>query len=348
MEAALQEAVDTGSLKLPLIVVDFSKAELPEPVGKLTSLQLPHRFADAILRDCEHGGKRFRESAVAKGLNSATPLNATPLFELCPTALVFGAWDSTGPKGGLGTKFERAIVSETTGFGADYGVKTSSRIDPLITKTKGIVIYRKGDGWTLDPEAADKDPKTKKPIEIGKGDKSGKASAVNLGNVTPTSSMYAKVVAGNDAPGGVTIEYAEQITTLSLICLRRLRFPVAKPTPDQAAANAAAQTVLAALGLCAATLAFESGMGLRSRCLLWPEGPMSWELLAKPGEKPQEFTLTGAEAVDLLKSAAANAKSAGVDWRETPLALTPSVELVKLVKLSQEQAKKSGAGTEGD
>lgn len=125
MEAALQEAVDSGPLKLPLIVVDFSKAVLPEPVGKLTSLQLPHRFADAILRDSEHDGKRFRESDVAKGLNAATPLNATPLFELCPTALVFGAWDSTGPKGGLGTKFERAMVSEAVGFGADYGVKTT-------------------------------------------------------------------------------------------------------------------------------------------------------------------------------------------------------------------------------
>lgn len=342
MEQALQDAVDAGTLKLPLIVVDFSKAKLPEPVGRLTSLQLPHRFADAILRDSEHGGKRFRESDAAKGLNAATPLNATPLYELCPTALVFGAWDSTGPKGGLGTKFERALVSEAVGIGANYGVKTSSRIDPLITKTKGIVLYKKGAGWTLNPDEADKDPKSKKPIELGKGEKAGKVSASNLGNVTPSTSKYARVEEGNDTPGGVTIDYAEQITTLSLICLRRLRFPVTKPAPTQSAANSAAQTVLAALALYAATAAFESGLGLRSRCLLWPEEPMLWELLAKPGEAPQPFALTAAESLALLKEAVNAAKAAGVTWREEPLELTPNVELVKLVAFSQEQSKSAG------
>ena len=29
----------------------------------------------------------------------------TSLFGLCPAALVFGLWDSTGPRGGLGAKF---------------------------------------------------------------------------------------------------------------------------------------------------------------------------------------------------------------------------------------------------
>jgi len=29
-----------------------------------------------------------------------------------PTALIFGAWNSTGEGGGLGAKFPRAIVSE--------------------------------------------------------------------------------------------------------------------------------------------------------------------------------------------------------------------------------------------
>ena len=51
-------------------------------------------------------------------------------LEICPTALVFGMWDSTGPKGGL-SQFERAMVAEVVGIDAVYGVKTSSRIDPL-------------------------------------------------------------------------------------------------------------------------------------------------------------------------------------------------------------------------
>lgn len=320
MEQALQDAVDAGTMKMPLIVVDFAKSVLPEPVGRLTSLQLPHRFADAILRDSEHGGKRFRDSDVAKGLNAATPLNATPLYELCPTALVFGAWDSTGPKGGLGAKFERALVSEAVGIGASISKEHKNRgirRDPL-EASRAVPLIRNADkSWTVAT-----DPKKK-------------------GVIRPSEVNHGSVPFDNDN-AGVTIEHAEQITTLSLICLRRLRFPVAKPTPSQAAANAAAQTVLAALGLYAATAAFESGLGLRSRCLLWPEEAMSWELLAKPGEAPQPFVLTAAEGLALLTEAVAAAKAAGVVWREEQLVLTPTAELVKLVALSQEQSKSSG------
>jgi CRISPR-associated protein Csb1 len=144
---------------------------------------------------------------------------------------------------------------------------------------------------------------------------------------------------------GVTIEFAEQMTTLSLIALRRLRFPIdGKPTTP--AVNAAGQAVLTALGLCAATLAFENGMGLRSRCLLWPEGPMTWELLARPGESPKSFTVTANDAKKLLAETVAGAKTAGLAWRTERLTLKPSAELVKLVRLSQEQAVKSGAQAE--
>jgi CRISPR-associated protein Csb1 len=155
MEQALQDAVDTGAITLPVVEVDFAEAALVEPVGKVTSLQAPHRLADAILRDSEYDNRPFRDSEIAKSLNRATSLNATPLYSLCPTALVFGMWDSTGPKGGLGAKFERAIVSEVIGIGAEFGVRTASRIDPIITKTKGIVLYRTPDGrWTLDESKA--------------------------------------------------------------------------------------------------------------------------------------------------------------------------------------------------
>ena len=61
MEEALQQAVDDGRITLPVIEVDFTsffpgedKTEdmrLLDPVGTITSLQAPHRIADAILRD---------------------------------------------------------------------------------------------------------------------------------------------------------------------------------------------------------------------------------------------------------------------------------------------------------
>lgn len=345
MELAIQEAVDGGRIELPLIEVDFSEhgptgdveadiaaGRLVDEVGKITSLQVPHRLADAILRDSELDGRPFRQSSKGKTLNTVSLSQATPLLELCPTALVFGMWDSTGPKGGLGAKFERAMVSEVVAIGAELGVKTQSRIDPLIAKTTGAALYKAKDGgWTLSEASAAIDPKTKKAIRYGKD---GKASEANLGNVTPTI-----------APGGVTIEYAEQTTTLSLICLRRLRFPLnGQATPE---ADAAARTLLAALGLCAATLAFESGMGLRSRCLLWPEGAMEWELLERPGQEPRSFTLTGDEAIALLGQAAEVARAAGLPWPAEPLSLKPSANLLGLVRRSQQLATQEESG-EGD
>ena len=68
--------------------------------------------------------------------------NATALFKVCPTGLVFGLWDSTGPKGGLGAKFQRALVSEIVGINAANGAKTASRIDPLNIAKDAAVLYK--------------------------------------------------------------------------------------------------------------------------------------------------------------------------------------------------------------
>jgi CRISPR-associated protein Csb1 len=349
-------------------------------------------LADAILRDSEYeeekdGAKTkvpFRSSRPGKTLNSASQMNALPVYQYCPTALLFGMWDSTGPKGGLGAKFERAFVSEVIGVNANFGIKTASRIDPLIGATKGIVLYQHQDKervWTLDPESAAKDA-SGNPIKLGKKDP-GKVSNSNLGNVTPGFAKYGKGAEGYDpmqarnaymnyqvsedgrqasvqsivelerpkvqpergiAPGGVTIDHAEQLTTISLIALRSLRFPIADAA-KQSVANNAAQTVLASLGLCAATLAFENGMGLRSRCLLWPETTMDWELLEKPGADPVKFTITSEDAMKLLADAVEKAKEAGITWEENPVKLTPGKELVKLVRLSQLEAIKSDGET---
>lgn len=332
MELALQEAVDAGAIKLPLVEVDFSDHDpsgdvevdlqagrLIDAVGKITSLQVPHRLADAILRDSELGGQPFRRSEIGKALNTVSLMHATPLFELCPTALIFGMWDSTGPKGGLGPKFERAVVSEIVGIGAewheDYRARGVRR-DPLEI-SKNVSVLRNEDK-SLRKVA---EPKEK-------------------GGVRPSEINHSSVPF-DSTNSGVTIEYAEQVTTLSLIALRRLRFPVnGKPT-DQS--DQAARTLLAALGLCAATLAFENGVGLRSRSLLWPDGPMVWELLEKPGSEPRPFELTGEQAIGLLNEAIAAAKQAGLTWREEPVSLKPGSQLLELVRRSQNLARQEGA-----
>ncbi len=328
MELALQEAVDASRLKVPLLMVDFSKQDptgdieadekagrFIDPVGRVTSLQVPHRLADAILRDSELDGVLFRKSDRGKALNTVSLANATPLFDLCPTALVFGMWDSTGPKGGLGPKFERALVSEIVGMGAewqeDYRARGVRR-DPLETRAAVKVIKAADKSWTVAEPTA-------------KG-------------ATQPSRVNHSSVPFDSRNSGVTIEYAEQVTTLSLVCLRRLRFPLngaGRPEVD-----AAARTALAALGLCAATLAFESGVDLRSRCLLWPDGAMQWELLDRPGTAPATYSLSGDAAVKLLDGAIEAAREAKLPWTEEPIVLEPSQELVKLVRLSQLEATK--------
>src|SRR6516164_5338081 len=224
MELALQDAIDDGRIKMPLIIVDFSEhaptgdveadaaaGRLIDDVGKITSLQVPHRIADAILRDSElqeNGAKvPFRKSSKGKSLNKVSFANATTLFALCPTALVFGMWDSTGPKGGLGPKFERAIVSEVVGVGAEVGdLLRGVRRDPLEASRSVQIVKRSPVDW----QVAD-DPKAKGLVAPSK---------VNHSSV-PFPEVRDRKTEDNRY-SGVTIEYAEQTTTLSLICLRRL------------------------------------------------------------------------------------------------------------------------------
>jgi CRISPR-associated protein Csb1 len=93
--------------------------------------------------------------------------NATPLFELCPTALIFGVWDSSGPRGGRGAKFARASVSEIVGYHAVSGLRTSSRIDPLqILADAGPLFEDAVGGWTLEESNARRDEKGK-PVLVG-------------------------------------------------------------------------------------------------------------------------------------------------------------------------------------
>ena len=97
----------------------------------------------------------FRQSVAGKRLDTMDIRNATVLFELCPTALVFGMWDSTGPRGGSGIKFQRAMVSEIIGMHAQQGKKTSSRLDPAqISSDAGPLYMTTDNNWTLNPDEA--------------------------------------------------------------------------------------------------------------------------------------------------------------------------------------------------
>jgi CRISPR-associated protein Csb1 len=326
MELALLDAHRARLVSLPVLIVRFDDARLRKRFS-VSSLEASHRIADALLRDSLCDGVVFRKSAKGRVLDEADLRNATGLFGLNPTALVFGLWDSTGPRGGLGVKFPRALVSEIVGYQAEIGTKTSSRIDQAqIMKEAGVLYERRDPGnadmdWTTNPDLALRDKN--QPRKLGK---EGKPSEANHGNVTPSL-----------AAGGVTISHALQTTVLSMPALRRLRFPLDGSADSDPAADAAARTTLAALALLGATLAAEAGADLRSRCFLLPTAPLEWELLGNPADPEQRFMLDGKAALALFTSALDSAQSAGLPW-EGEITLQPTEELVQLVARSQELA----------
>jgi len=324
MEDALQALWAAKRVTLPVVSVSF--ADVAPDVGVVTSLSAPHRIADALLRDSLLDGKLFRLSDLGKSFTDSSLRNAGPLFKVCPTALVFGMWDSTGPKGGLGAKFARALVSEIVGFGVEAGVKTSSRIDPAGIVTKAAQILQAQDPnerWTVDPEKARKEKGV--PMKLG----DGRVSEVNHSNVPPTI---------DEVAGGVTIDRAEQTVVLSLAALRRLSF---------GGGDAEARTALAALGLLAVLAAEDRGLDLRSRCLLVPKngGALALELVHKDGRRAP-FELGLDSAIALYGAAVAALPDAlrfergGVPLQpgETLAELKPSEKLKHLVAKSRELA----------
>lgn len=333
-EEALKTAVERGRTQLPLIEVNFQEANRlfrTTEIPNLTSLDVPHRLADAILRDSVLAdGTRFSKSKYAQRWGRSTLWNATAVYELCPAALLLGMWGSPDKPGGLGAKFERAFVSEIVAV--DVVRNNRERADGEESDNRKDLVDKRA-GFRIDPLNASKNVLVKQN-EDGSFQVGGKTrpSEINHGNIpfeTPNC--------------GIRFRYAEQVTVISLGALRKLHFPL--DGKDDLHVNDAGRTVLAALGLCAGVLASEANTSLRSRCHLWPEEDREWELLERPGQPPRKFRLNGDQGIALLNGAVSAAENMGLKWMKEKLTLKPSAELVELVRQSQEAAaKEKGEG----
>jgi CRISPR-associated protein Csb1 len=334
MELAMLHAYDSGRLKMPMLQVNFAgdgRDSILAEIGRITALEAPHRLFDAIFRDSVDNGTPFRQTEVGARLGSARAVNATPVFELCPTALLFGFWDSTGPRGGLGAKLQRALVSEIVGYQTAVGKRPASRIDPLQIENNVEIYSTAEGGWTLDLARAvvrNGDPVRLKPSEK------------NHGNITPSlrheDKSTKKQVLNH---GGVTLAYATQHTVLSLAALRRLRFPVKNATKPEV--DVAGRAVLAALALVAICLVAEDGYDLRSRCLLDGK-PGTLELVGRGEAEP--FGLDSDAALQVLAEAVEEAKGLGLPWPTEPVTLLPSADLSRLVVESRRKSMATSAG----
>ena len=329
LEECLLEAIRDG-LPIPYVVVSFEQADI-EGIAEVTSLDAPHRVYDAILRDSLLDEKPFMESALGMSLAKATMQDASPLLQVSPTTLLFGAWHSTGQGGGIGAKFARCLISEVTAFDVPVddvvdrrtgeiiprtaGKRTGSRIDPLGVLRK-VDVFKGESGWSTTEAGAGRKAKRVRPSEI------------NHGNIVPTIQ-----------PLGVTCDHLEHSFVLSFAGLRRLRF-------GGDGKDAAGRGMLAALGLVALTEQDTRGYALRSRCDLVCEGAAPLELV-HPDGATDEIAVDREEAQSLYRQALEAAQGAGFEFADDPLRLTPQDKLVEIVRKSQELAL-SGEGGEDE
>lgn len=271
-------------------------------------------------------------SPIGRAVTEATPRDAGALYRYSPTTLVFGGWDSTGPRGGRGSKYERALTSEIVGIGAVSGTRTASRLDPLGIEMAGNVIYEAPDGsWTPLEDQARQEKGKPVLFKGGTGEGApGRPSKINHGNIAPSLDPRA---------GGVTVDRIVATTVLSFIQLRRLRFPTdgeGRPLGERtSAAETAARTALAALALAAVALAYDEGFDLRSRCVLITTDDLEFQLVGRGSGDLTSFSLSRSEALELVATAAEQAAAAGLAWHQEELLLRPAPRLVELVRRSR-------------
>ena len=312
LEEALRSHRDSTSI--PEFILDFSNLpHLPAHLPRtLSSLQFPHRNADAYLRDAELDGQDFLKTAIGQAIFGATAQTCGPLIAWFPQALLYGFWQSHLGKKRQNTKHARAWVSEIVGW------------QPASTETK--VLGLKGDALNLNTDdTVTSNPDDRTTWEVGKGAriagaKSDKLSEIGHGQVP---------FMGNDAPAAaISFARVTQRATVSFAQLRRVSLG-----DDAGDADAAVRALLAALGLHAHQLAFGRGFALRSGAELRPLSTTVTRLGAG-GDEP--IDLGGIETTHaLLESAREHAASQGVPldgWGAPPKRLTPKANLSAAIR----------------
>jgi CRISPR-associated protein Csb1 len=298
VEEALRDAHYQGRLRLPLFEmrVSTSLGEI-----RLTSLDFPHRYADAYLRDSLVDGTRFDDSEVGKRLRAATVTDVRPLYEREPASLIFGAWDSH--RKGRWPKFARLYSSSMYGLDPVTYARMGGRMDPQNLT-----------GAVDDAGKAESDWQF---LEEGEKKAGKKLSEIGHGNIAP-----------NPVHGGVTVFEVRRVASVSLAGLERLRF-------GDATAEAAnlARATLAALALTGDRLTFGGpSVWLRSGCdLAKVEEQIGME---RPSGDLDALSITTQDVLDTFSQLRDRAAAAGIAMDTDTISVEPMASLSQAIRFA--------------
>ena len=310
LEEALRQHRE--GLGIPEFVLDLSNltglpAHLPT---QLSSLQFPHRNADAYLRDALLDGQDFLKTQCGEAIFAATSQKCGALVDWFPQSLLYGFWQSHLGKKKANTKHARAWVSEIIGWqpASSETKNMGLKGDPLNLTTDEVVTSNPNDraNWAVG---------TGREVDVDDG-KRDKLSEIGHGQVPFMRET-------DLAAAAVSFARVTQRATVSFAQLRRVSLGT-----GLANADAAVRALLVALGLHAHQLAFGRGFALRSGGDLRPkERTVTW--LGADGDAPCD--LGDAKATfALLQEAKTHARSLQVSlagWDQAPIILAPKDNL---------------------
>ncbi len=307
-----RDAVGIPELLLDLSALESLPVHLPR---RISSLQFPHRNADAYLRDARLDDEDFIRTPLGKAIFGATAQTCGPLMAWFPQALIYGFWQSHLGKKRQNTKHPRAWVSEIVGWHpASRDTRTLGlKGDPLNLTSDAQITVNTHDqlAWEMEPAKS--------------GDGGDRLSEIGHGQI-----LFMRDDPRKPLPAAaVSFARVSQRATISFAQLRR----VSLGQEHLRDGDAAARALLVALGLHAHVLAFGQGFALRSGAELRPvEARVKW----LGGTSDEDCTLGDVvTSRNLLSAAREYAGTNGVPldgWGAPPTMLSPSKKLSAAIR----------------
>lgn len=315
LEAALDATADeTGTPRLILDLTGEDFAHLPPHLPRrLSSLRWPHRSGDAYLRDALLDSSSFVKSPLGRSIIDATADSAAALVAWFPQSLLYGFWQSHLGSDRTQAKHARAWVSEIVGWNPAPGGEPDE-----LTRTLGV----KGDPYNIqDTSKVDFDDTDLLGggWNLVEGEKSGSKDGKKAGAI---SNIGHGQVPADSGLAPVSFQRISQRATLSFPQLRRVRLGDGF-SDDQ---DAAARTLIAALGLHAHQIAFGRPFALRSGTDL---------VSADKAARLDSADVSIGSTADLLQEALEAARSLDVPtggWDADPVTLTPNKALTAAIR----------------